>query len=475
MENTKKSIFEVEKLKLSNYIVNRKVDSNKIIVFSTRSCKSLILNMELFQLLESRHLSGIDNSLLNDLIYKKILVEESENELGKIISENKDHVKNKEGHNGYLYEVLQPSAMCQLGCYYCGQKHRKESVNDDVVDQIINRIYKKYQSHSYKGIYLAWFGAEPLMAFNQMKIIYDRLKNLVDDPTVPIQSKIVTNGLSLKPKIYKELVNKLNVIHIEVTIDGTEEYHDSHRYLKSGNPSFKIIYQNILDIIKSEYWSPRRCKLTIRCNVDEKNYEGVVPLIYKLAQDQIQDKITTLYFVNVFSWAQNEAHKNALTKEMFALKEIEWNLLKHKLGYQNSFILPERKLNTCIATTEDSEMYDVDGNVFNCTEVSYTDVYKNSKYDLGSIINPRNIPKPHNDWWDEVENTKKYPCHTCKLLPVCGGSCPKRWTEGEIACPPSKYNLDKKLEIIYKLGNQNLDIIELINEELDLKDFCRIE
>jgi uncharacterized protein len=475
MENIKNPILKMDKLKLSKYLVLSEVDEDKIIVFSSRSCKSIILKKAAFDLLESGQFAGFSNSILSNLIEKNIIVDLAENELNTIISENKAHIKNKEGHNGYLYEIIQPSANCQLGCYYCGQSHRKASVKENIIEQIVERIYKKYKSHPYKGIYLAWFGAEPLMAYSQMKEIFNLLVKRVDDPSVKIKSKIVTNGLSLKPKIYEELVNKLNTIHIEVTIDGVEEYHDAHRYLKSGNPSFSVIYSNILNIINSDFWDSEKCKLTIRCNVDEKNYEGVEPLIYKLAEDKIQNKIASLYFVNVFSWAQNEAHKKALTKEMFALKEIEWTLLKHKLGYLNCFVLPERKLNTCIATTEDSEMYDVEGNVFNCTEVSYSDVYKNSKYDLGTIEKPRNVIKPHNDWWDEVENSNKYPCHSCKLLPICGGSCPKRWSEGELACPPSKFNLNKKIETIYKLGNKKTDINDLIKEKLDLKDFNRIE
>ncbi|MGW7573062.1 SPASM domain-containing protein [Streptomyces sp. NPDC054765] len=38
-------------------------------------------------------------------------------------------------------------------------------------------------------------------------------------------------------------------------------------------------------------------------------------------------------------------------------------------------------------------------------------------------------------------------CSKCWLLPVCGGHCPKRWSDGEIACPSMKANLPQRLSL----------------------------
>ena len=35
------------------------------------------------------------------------------------------------------------------------------------------------------------------------------------------------------------------------------------------------------------------------------------------------------------------------------------------------------------------------------------------------------------------------------MLPVCGGGCPKQWTEGRVACPTSKFNIQEKLILSY--------------------------
>lgn len=53
--------------------------------------------------------------------------------------------------------------------------------------------------------------------------------------------------------------------------------------------------------------------------------------------------------------------------------------------------------------------------------------------------------------WNDVVLTdqKGYPCHTCKMFPVCGGGCPKSWEEGIIACPSNKFNIQDKLAINY--------------------------
>ena len=444
--------------KLSYYtIISDSVDKeNHRLAYSTRSGDMVLLNEVSYDFIHNNLIESIPLAVQAKLINKGILVPQEEDELRTVIEENR--ASGKDDH-GQLSEVIQPSAMCQLGCYYCGQQHIKKNISDNLIDKLVDRIYTKFTSGNYRSIYIGWFGAEPLMGLPQMRAIYDRLRGKISDLTIPIGGKIVTNGLSLKAGVFQELVDHLHIDSIEITLDGVAEYHDQHRFMKAGGPSFEIIYQNIKKIIESDYFDRTKTKISIRCNVDEANVAGIEPLIRKIAADQLHQSIASLYFIGIYSWGGNEAHTKSLTKEHFSRLRLEWEILKVKLGYPykvsaRKSILHSRKYNTCMATGGEGEMYDAFGNVYNCTEVSYSDFYENKGYLLGNVERDtlkRFDSKPHNDWFDIVHNTDKYPCHGCRLLPICGGSCPKSWVEGIPACPPYKYNIVKEMELKYLL------------------------
>jgi uncharacterized protein len=406
----------------------------------------------------------IPDSITQVLIESGVVIDVDENEFELIIQEN---IENGRMQEGILYEVIQPTAMCQLGCYYCGQKHTKDYLENDIVDKIVERIKLKFTTGNFIGIYIGWFGAEPLMGLPQMRLMYNKLRVAINDESVKIKGKVVTNGLSLKEGIFNELARDLNVDYIEVTLDGVQEYHDKHRYTKSGEDSFNIIYENIKRIILSENYKSTDCKIGIRCNVDHKNVEGVIPLINLLAKDGLHEKIKSLYFAIVYSWGGNDAHKESLTKEDAAMMQLKWEVEKIKLGYPTSLTLHGRKKNTCLATSTSGELYDAFGNIYNCTEVSYADFYDGTSYKLGNVKEDNKkvfIDKPHNDWFQTIRDSDKYPCHSCRLLPVCGGSCPKAWNEDNPPCPSFKYNIIKEMELKYILRKTPK---ELLHKKLD--------
>ena len=197
-------------------------------------------------------------------------------------------------------------------------------------------------------------------------------------------AKVVTNGLSLKENIFLELVQEHNVHKIEITLDGIDVYHDQRRHTKSGEATFEIIFNNLMNICNLPNFEELGCQISLRCNVDYQNYEGVSPLIQLLSEKGLHKKLSYFYPVGVYSWGGNDAHERSLTKEAFAEKEIDWLIEMIQAGFKPS-ILPGRVKEVCIAVSNDSDMYDAFGNIFNCTEVSYTSFYDNTPYVLGNL------------------------------------------------------------------------------------------
>lgn len=430
-------------------------DNNDVIIFSSRSSEALLVTSKMKSFLEQGKIGNLPEKVIKELMDKKILVDFSENELKSIINENKKSIE----ESTVLYEVIQPTAYCQLGCDYCGQIHTKDYITKDLQKQLIARVEAKVKKKKWSKIIIGWFGGEPLVGLPQIRLLTKELKSIAEAKGIPYEAKVVTNGLSLKKDIFLELVNKLNVKRIEITLDGTAKFHDGVRHTKSGNPTFDIIIKNLEEIFSIKNYHELGCSISIRCNVDHRNWDGVSPLIRLLADKKFNEYISYFYPIGVYSWGGNDAHTKSLTKEEFAEKEIDWYIEMLEYGFTPN-ILPGRVKQVCIAVSKDSEMYDAFGNIYNCTEVSYTDFYDDTPYKLGNLkyepsINLSN--KPLNDWNDEIANNTDLPCHSCKMLPVCGGACPKSWHEDMRACPSNKFNIKEKLALAYIIANSNGD------------------
>src|ERR1700757_3291210 len=105
------------------------------IVFSTITGKAVIVDEAIYTSLINNDFGSIANDVLERLIQEQFLVDVNENELEKIIKENKQTANDDK----LFYQVIQPSAMCQLGCDYCGQEHRKVNIKNDLIDKLISR------------------------------------------------------------------------------------------------------------------------------------------------------------------------------------------------------------------------------------------------------------------------------------------------------------------------------------------------
>jgi uncharacterized protein len=432
----------------------------KQIAFSTRTGQVLVISEKTCDDILDERWHNLSAETLQQLTDLKFIVPTGEDELSGIINENKQSIEQE----SMLYYVIQPTAYCQLGCDYCGQEHKKRNLSKETEDGIMARIASRLVPGKHQHIRIGWFGGEPLLGLKQMRELTPRLKALAAEHNIGYSSKVVTNGLSRKEDIYMELVDELAVDQVEVTLDGIAEFHDQRRHTKSVSPTFGIIFDNLKAIINRPDYLEKRCRISIRCNVDERNWEGVSPLIRLLADEGFVGKISHFYPIGVYSWG-NDAHKKSLTKEEFAQKEIDWLMEMYEVGFKPSLI-PGRVRSVCLAVSPTSEMIDAYGNIFNCTEVSYVPVYEDSGYVLGNVNKPANTyaaTRPLTDWNDRVLNNE-VPCTACKMLPVCGGCCPKSWHEDRRACPPSKFNIKDKLLLSYLSVKENFkEMLEEVN------------
>ncbi|UOE50865.1 SPASM domain-containing protein [Mucilaginibacter sp. SMC90] len=436
-------------------------ESGKRVLMNTYSGQTLVVSKYCHEFLLDGRLSEIPELITRKLIDVGAVVEAEKDELKTVIDENDEG--GTTGQN--LYQVIMPSAFCQLGCHYCGQQHAKNSLAPALFTALIDRIRKKLESKRYKSLTIAWFGGEPLLALNTIRSLTKLLLELCEEFEIAYSARIVTNGMSLKETVFRELTTDLHIRSIEVTLDGTREFHDQNRFTKEGTPSFDIIFNNLMTLFQLPQYDVKKCEVTIRCNVNQQNADSVAALIELFHKHEFQKKIAYFYAVGIYSWG-NDAHEQSLTKEEFAGRELVWNTQLRKLGFK-IFVKPARKKVVCMTVDKNADVYDAYGNIFNCTETPYVNVYKGTDHQFGHLMfsgesqGSRNVLS---DWHNTLRKGT-FQCSGCPVLPVCGGSCPKSWHEDMRACPTFKFNNPEKL-LMYYLENKRQELTGVEKEGL---------
>ncbi len=431
-------------------------NNTNTLVFNSREKCLLLIDSGSWQDVQSGNFDQVPAEIINELIDKKILVDQSVDELADVLAENRDAIANEDK----LYLVIQPTANCSLGCGYCGQAHNNTLMSESAQDGLIQFAASRIRPH-HKYIAISWFGGEPLMGIKAMRKISSRLRKLAQEKNLGYVSSVVTNGLSLNNNMVEELITEHLAYKIEVTLDGTEEMHDQRRHLKTGEKTFSKIYNNLKNIV--ENYSDK-ILLSIRCNVDDRNLNNVPELIDLLHRDGILPKVM-IYFAPVHSWG-NDAHKHIESKKYWSQKQIEWFISLNEKNIKID-LLPQRKKNLCVAVDDNGTLIDPYGGVYKCTEVTLTPTYNNKNgkniHKLGDVtIDPSDIDYASNQFggFNEVDVIQNFPCAQCSLLPLCGGMCPKEWVEGRIPCPPIRYNIKERMLLSYAWNQSNFDVVE---------------
>jgi uncharacterized protein len=412
------------------------------LLYATRTGKSILLKDRVYRHLQSGDFAQIGEATLTELMLLEVIVRADENEFEEILRQNVSALAIRRA----LSVTIQPTANCQLGCHYCGQVHEKKNVDEATSLKITDRICSNLMHGKYKALSVVWFGAEPLMAFSEILRMSDRMIGFCAEHEIEYQAHMITNGVSFKPPVFQQLLAK-RITHFQITLDGLGETHDIMRITKEGAKTFDIILKNVLAVTSLPEYMDQDCGIVIRINVNDRSVKSLIKLIDLLASHGLQHKRVQIAFAPIFDWGGNNADKDSLAPNTFAENEIEWMLHALKKGFTFGQVVPSKTSAPCMVVAPDAEVYDAKGNIYPCYEYPYTPKYESPEYRLGhvdSIETEYNANAVTRNWFTDIKGDIA-PCKTCNLFPVCGGGCPKQWYNGEVACPPFKYNIKDKL------------------------------
>ena len=259
-------------------------DSEYVILFNSYSGGILKLEKSIFNNIYRGEISQLKQNDLGVLIKGGYILDENINEFNRVKNRYALECINQKPEK--VNYVIAPTLNCNLHCIYCFQKDKRNDIDhimsDETLKQVINFIVRENNNNdNLKKIVINWFGGEPLLCFD---IIAKANKNIIEafkQKNILIETNITTNGVLLDKSKLKELTDRCNLSHIQITLDGEM---NSYCAKKMTTPEvFNKVINNLIDASKV-------AKVTIRLNADKKNYNEFTNLINFIYASGVNDK-----------------------------------------------------------------------------------------------------------------------------------------------------------------------------------------
>lgn len=427
----------------SRYTILTPLRDNRIMAYNSLSGSLAVFNSAEAQAYEAIRAGQrvSDEDILRDLEHGGFIVRRDVDELMVL-----KHLYDQGRFNRHVMTLtIAPTLACNFGCDYCfqGQDKPGQSMSPEVQDAIVAMVHRAAPGVRQLGV--AWYGGEPLLRMKIIEALSDRLMAACDQHQLKYEASIVTNGYLLSAAVARSL-HQRKVSSVQVTLDGTPEYHDSRRYLLSGKGTFARIIDNLAEAVDA---APMQ--IAIRVNIDDRNRDDIVTLIDLMAERGLGGrKNLKLYFAPVEAITEgcHAIEDSCMSKLSYG--QLEAALYRH--GYEKgltSLPYPPRFHGTCAAVRPKGLVIIPSGDLHKCW-----DTVNHPDRSIGTIFDIDAVNQNELMWrwlrWTPFDNET---CRNCKILPNCAGACAYKFvhadvTRGEAAvlpCPSWKYNLKERL------------------------------
>ncbi len=369
-----------------------------------------------------------------DMIEAGFLVDEDANELFRV--HNLHASMNDQQSLGL---IIMPTEDCNFRCIYCYEsfikKGMKQPVRDGVKALLAARVPK------LESLELAWFGGEPLFAFDVMRELSEHALELCERYGTKLTCSITTNAYLLDPAKADFLI-AMNTRHFQITVDGDRETHDRTRHLNGGGATFDIIWRNMVHL--QSLASP--FTVTVRVNVDEKNYGGAQNLVQMFTDQFGGDPRFALDFHSI--WNHNDTVSDEIVplNDHRAVADLKVLALSKNTRDCVGFNAFGPGARYCYASKVNSLVIGSDGSLYKCT-VAFDD----PRNLVGKVL-PDGTLEIDDDLfalWTANDYRSDTGCQKCFYVPSCmGASCPLiRIQSGKAPCPPDKLHIGDTMRV----------------------------
>ncbi len=415
-----------------------------------------ILERNIYSKIINNDLTSLDNTVIKAMKERKYLFD-SEKEYNKFISSIEKVIEDFELKAPPSFLVI-PSYACNLKCIYCYEQTYmiKGTTEIDPVEMVnvqferIDKIVAEYESKYGKiksDTRITIMGGEPLLCPNLKAVTHILKLAKKRDYTVDI----VSNGVDLDK--YIDLFNeyKDTLKHIQITVDGVKEIHDTRRIFHDKRGSFDVIMANIELALKN------KIKIVLRVNVDTTNINELPDLADSIIERFGNNDLLLPYLYLLqdggCSGESNIVDETVGIEKIFELEAKNPNMkIFRKKFHAEEFVnsifddVPYQPVLKHCGAMKNQFILDCKSNVYKCWHG-----IGNNDYRIGTFYPEYVINKEKQDAWfnRSVKNIEK--CKDCKYRYICGTGCPaaKHMSEEKMnVYEPSCVAFDKVIKTI---------------------------
>ncbi|MCL1852729.1 MAG: radical SAM protein [Peptococcaceae bacterium] len=433
-------------MKKSKYTHILEVDSKKV-VFNSMTCAMAEADDDFINLYEriedinEDDLTEEEAELVSDMMVGWYIVPDVVDEMNMIKLRNYAGKYSVES----LSLVIAPTVDCNFGCQYCFEHPKAGYLSREVQDKLVDMV--KENAERKREIDITWYGGEPLLAKDIIYDLSERFIEICEQYEVHYSGMMITNGYLLTDEDLGRL-EQCRIGEVQITIDGTEETHNSRRFLKD-NPS-EGTFAKIIENVQKLY--SRGIEVTIRINIDRTNLEETKNLILYLKGLGIPEAAVIFGHVSQSTEFNKGIEDTCLTMAEYANASLELQGFLHAHGFSGSEFphYPAVKKNYCGADSINTFVIDPKGYIYKCwNEVGdVKDSVGNILWDKSEYTAEMVSRNAAYMTWSPFENEG---CMACKMLPICMGGCPYIGVvHGHKRCERWKFGLEDTIKKMYK-------------------------
>lgn len=401
-------------MKFSKFNLIVQSGTEQCYVFNTLNGSCLEIEDKCAKAVEKKQIDDLDGNTVSLFKRYGIIISDSINE-DRIFSYYRNLAVNA---SDSINSTVLLTLACNMKCVYCFEGANKKTIfmNKDEADKYIRFISSLAMQKKSNNIFVNLFGGEPMLNIEIGYYILEELLAFSKKNNIRFGSSIITNGTLIGESEIDRLIS-LNCRYIQITLDGTEEIHNSRRMYKDNRGSFSDIVRALCLLNRNA----SRIRTTIRINVDKDNLLPTKELLKYIGASGVD---LTNCFVDFGIVRSSEGGCPAYSANCLVDSEIGtalgelWACLE-KEGFKNN-VVPSRRWIYCGLYNDCQYTVAPNCDVYKCWELVGSEHHRvgvlNAKGELS------NIAYALYDWMT-VDPLKNAECSKCVYLPSCGGGC----------------------------------------------------
>ena len=402
-------------MKISKFIIATTYDQNPdlYLIYNTRTTAFVTLERLLYEKIFVNYDFTVPN-LIKPL-----------HDMGFLIDDNFDELKaleeiRKKGMDDPVQNVtILTTTECNARCYYCFEHGIKQyPMTKATADGVIKFIKENYLEPQFA---INWFGGEPLLNFEIIEYITEKLKRY----GFRIISHITTNGSLLTKDMLNYFMNEYEDLSFQITIDEIgDRYGKIKRYIDiDSSLAYQRVINNIamlldnnittnvrINFVASQIERAKKIYVAIKDELSHHNLEKLYIYFAPLTLDNNNEVISDFHGDMEHPFLQAV---KVQFEQGFPLYKPRYD---GDMGMIGAFGLMPNAF-SCGMTTKNRFSIDADGTLYKCHRLS-----GKKQYSCGNVFDGVNTSSEVYKLFRNITVFDEE-CKNCNILPICQGGC----------------------------------------------------